>query len=56
MNRALQLLVSVVIGIVVWIVLVLALARGVGSVELILLLVPAIGAGWLVDRRLRRHA
>jgi len=56
MIRIMQLLVSVVIGFVVWMLLAMALGAGVGHVELVLLLLPAIGVGWLVDHRLRRHA
>lgn len=55
MTRIVQLLVSVVIGIVVWMLLAMALGAGVGHVELVVLLVPAIGVGWLVNRRLRRQ-
>lgn len=56
MNRLLRLLISVVIGIVVWLLLATALGAGVGSVEVTLLLIPAIGVGWLVNRRLGRPA
>lgn len=49
-------LVSVSVGFVVWVLLATVLGAGVGPVELALLLVPAIGVGWLVNRRLGRAA
>lgn len=55
MTRLLRLLVSVVIGIVVWMLLATALGAGVGTFEVLVLLVPAIGVGWLVNHRLRRQ-